>query len=110
MLESNDSVALLDGTVTASENGNAVEVSDFNGVLAYLNVTAVAGTTPSMTVTIQDSPDGVTWYDVSSFTAVTAAGTQRLVESNVGKYIRASIAVSGTTPSFTANVQVVGIR
>lgn len=110
MLESNDSVTLLNGAITASENGSAVEVNDFNGVLAYLNVTAISGTSPSMTVALQDSPDGVTWYNAAQFTAVTAVGTQRLVVANVGKYVRASVTLSGTTPSFTTNVQVVGIR
>ncbi len=112
MLDGNDSIALLNEAITAGLNSSALAVGDFNGVIAYLDVTSVSGTTPSMTVTMQDSPDGNTWYNIPSgaFTAVTAAGTQRLLLSNCGQYIRASIAVTGTTPSFTTNLQVVGQR
>jgi hypothetical protein len=39
---------------------------------AQLNVTAISGTSPSLTVFIQDSVDGTNWNDVGSFTAVTA--------------------------------------
>lgn len=112
MLEGNDSATVLNGAITATENSSAVQIVDFNGVIAYLNITAASGTDPSMTVTMQDSPDGVTWYNVPSgaFTAATGTGTQRLVLANVGPYVRASVSVSGTTPSFTTSLQVTGIR
>ena len=68
----------------------------------YLDVTAVSGTTPSMTMTYQSSPDGTTFYDNSAGAAITATGRQLIkVSSNSGKYGRLSYTISGTTPSFT---------
>lgn len=98
--------------VTATANSP----STFNGggygsMIAYLNVTTATGTTPSMTVKFQDSPDGgTTWYDVTSgaFSAATAAGSQRLVVPNIGSKLRAVATVSGTTPSFNFTLDVVG--
>lgn len=78
-------------------------------VVAQLNVTAASGTTPSLTVKIQHSLDGVTWFDVSggAFTAATAAGSQLLALNSValGDNLRVSWTISGTTPSFTFEVQ-----
>ena len=102
--------SLLSGAQTVTTTGAAVQVGSFTSVVVYLNATAVTGTTPSMTVTLQDSPDGVTWYNIASgaFNALTAAGSQRLVVTNVGYFIRAIATISGTTPSFTVDLQCVG--
>lgn len=84
-------------------------------IVAYLNVTAASGTSPTLTVTLQDSPDGVNWYNIPSggFSAVSAVGTSRLAlpaGTVVGPNFRASVTVGGTTPSFTASliIQFVG--
>lgn len=74
---------------------------------AYIAVTAVAGTTPSMTVTYQCSHDGVTFFDHTAGSAITAAANQLIkLPANIGKYGRISYAISGTTPSFTFSVVV----
>lgn len=102
---------VLNGTFTTTGNGTTTPFSLSNAIVAYLNVTAASGTTPSLTVKFQDSPDGVTFYDIASgaFTAVTAAGTSRIVlPAGVGPFVRAVYTISGTTPSFTANVQIAG--
>lgn len=68
----------------------------------YVDVTAVSGTTPSMTVTYQTSPDGVTWYDNTAGSAITTSSRQLIkVPANLGVYGRLSYVISGTTPSFT---------
>jgi hypothetical protein len=100
------------GTVaTGSGVSTPTLAGGYGGVIAYLNVAAASGTSPSLAVKLQDSPDGVTWYDVPSgaFTAATAVGTQRLsVAGPLGNYVRASYAATGTTPSFTFDVQLSG--
>lgn len=95
----------------ATVNGTATEAGEFASLVAYLNVTAVTGT-PSLAMKLQDSPDGVEWYDIPSgaFAAATAVGKQRITVSNIGDFIRAVAVVSGTTPSVSATVDVVGIR
>jgi hypothetical protein len=75
---------------------------EFDELCIYLDVTAVSGTTPSMTVTYQCSPDGVTFFDNTIGTAITVAGKQLIkVSSMTGGFGRLSYAISGTTPSFT---------
>jgi hypothetical protein len=69
-----------------------------------LNVTAAAGTTPSMTVTVETSGDGATWSPLGSFPAVTGAGVSRRTFSGLDNFVRASWAVTGTGPSFTATL------
>lgn len=64
-------------------------------------VTAASGTTPSMTVVIETSPDNATWSTLVTYTAATAPGTERKVMAALDRYVRARWTVTGTTPSFT---------
>lgn len=81
-------------TDTTATNGlgyDGLAASAFGGQ-AYLQVFALTGT--SVTVKIQDSADNATFADVTglTFTAATAAGTQRLQTLNtatVRRYVRA---------------------
>lgn len=71
-------------------------------LLIYIDVTDVAGTSPSMTVTYQSSHNGTDFFDNTSGAAITAAGKQLIkVPSTSGSYGRLSYAISGTSPSFT---------
>lgn len=104
------SETLIPSTViTANTNSAALTLSNLTPtIVAYLNVTAVSGTSPTLTVAFQDSPDGVNWYNIPSgaFSAVTAVGTSRLAlpAGPVGPNFRASVTVGGTTPSFTTSL------
>jgi len=75
-----------------------------------LNVTAISGTTPSDTVSIQLSPDGgTTWCTVASFVPVTATGQYYLALGTgsarpFGSLLRAFHTITGTTPSITCAV------
>ena len=81
----------------------------FRGALAYVVVTAASGTTPSMTVKLQDSPDGVNFSDTGAASvAITGAGTYRISLAQVGPFLRAVSTITGTTPSFTYSIQLVG--
>lgn len=101
-----DAVVLQDGARTSSGAGAAVAVESHHTARLTLNVTAVSGTTPSLTVTIEHSPDGATWaaHPQGVFTSATAAGSQRKVLSGLDRFVRAAHAVTGTTPSFTFTV------
>jgi hypothetical protein len=87
------------GNGTSHDNGAATS----KGGVGYLQVTAASGTSPSLTVRIQHSADGVTWADLIIFTAVTAGNNaQRIaVAGTVNRYVRAAWMISGTGPSFT---------
>jgi hypothetical protein len=99
-------------TVVASAarttNGNSSTVTGWarNGVAAKVDVTAVSGTTPSLTVTVQDSPDGTTWTTRDTFGAKTAVSNEtRTLPSGLDVFQRVAWTITGTTPSFTFSVQ-----
>lgn len=66
-------------------------------------VTVVSGTTPTLDVEIQESPDsGTNWYAVYDFPRITATGSYNSPVLNfTGNRVRYVQTVSGTTPSFT---------
>lgn len=75
-----------------------------NNLSIILNVTAASGTTPSLTVEVQWSNDGTTFFSASTpdaFTAITAVGTALKPFQVKGRFARLKYTVTGTTPSFT---------
>jgi hypothetical protein len=76
--------------------------------VAKLDVTAVSGTTPSLTVVVEESANGSTgWATKASFTARTTTGSQIIALPRLNHaFLRATWTISGTTPSFTFSVQV----
>lgn len=89
-------------------NGNSSAVTGWarQGAVAKLDVTAASGTTPSLTVTVQDSPDGTTWTTRDTFAAKTTTGTEtRTIPPGLDVFQRVAWVITGTTPSFTFSVQ-----
>lgn len=67
-----------------------------------LNVTAASGTTPSLTVLVEDTLDGTTFNTIGSFTAKTAVAREVItITTPFSDQVRVSWTISGTTPSFT---------
>ena len=98
---------LFTGTVTANGQGNTFDLGDLGqlSIVSYLDITAASGTTPTLNVIVQDSPDGTIWDTLLTHTQQTGAAinTQR-TNGAIGRYIRVSYTVGGTTPSFTFTV------
>lgn len=92
---------------TTSGQGSSIPTNDRNQV-AKLDVTAASGTTPNLTVTIEESPNGSTgWATHSSFAAKTGTGSQVIeLKRRTQPFVRAAWTITGTTPSFTFSVQV----
>ncbi len=94
---------------TASANGSAVDLLGYvnpgvKDMLAYLNVGAVSGTTPTLDLKLQESDDGSTgWTDISGavFTQATSATSETIKAKVFKRYIRAVATIAGTAPSFT---------
>ena len=105
---------LIAGTYTADANGAGADLQGYQGVLKIvLDSGAGGGTTPTLDVKIQDSTDNSTFADVSGkvFTQVTdIASIQSLAIDTraVRRYIRAVIAIAGTSPTFGLAVAVIG--
>lgn len=93
--------------VTATGNSGAVKVINtqkVDNLSVILNFTAVTGTTPSLTASVEWSNDGTNFVAAStpdSFTAITAAGSALKQFTVKGAYFRVVYTVTGTTPSFT---------
>jgi hypothetical protein len=103
------------GAVTATQTSGKINAGNYGTAVAYLNVSAHSGTTPTLDVKFQDSPSGVagSWVDVPSgaFTQVTTSNTsQRLVLTSVGPYLQAVQTLGGTTPSYTYDLSVSGVN
>lgn len=88
---------------TASGNSGVLTgYGDASTLRALLAVTAVSGTTPSMTVLIEDTLDGTNWFTIGTFAAKTATGVEVInVTAPFAERLRVSWAITGTTPSFT---------
>lgn len=100
-------ITLFSGTVTASGEGPVIDLGQA-GMLAmafYLNVTAVSGTSPTLDVKLQDSPDGTAFYDLASFAQKTAVGKEAIrVTQPFARRLKVVYTVGGTSPSFTFSV------
>jgi len=114
---------------TVSGNSDAIDLTQFvpatPGFPLMLrvqsDVTAASGTSPTMTMLIQDSVDGgANWNTIGTFTAQTGVNRQviQIAPSGVAqaagfawpfnhKKIRCSWTIGGTTPSFTSSVKAV---
>lgn len=94
-------------SVARTVTGNSGVVSDLLGgaVSGTLNITAVSGTTPTLDLVLQESPDsGTTWVDVYHFERVTALGVITMPSVPLNGRRRWSWTIAGTTPSFTFSV------
>lgn len=103
--ESTGALFATQTAVTGAGNTSAQEVGQRATARLTLNVTAASGTTPSITVNIQSSPDNSTWTTLASFPAQIAVATAHQNFGPLDRYVRAQWgAPSGTTPSFTFNI------
>lgn len=70
-----------------------------NGATGQLHVWAFdGGTSPTVTVTIQHSPDGTTWTPLISFVAMNAVGSQRIAlpsTTTINPYVQATWTATG---------------
>lgn len=70
-----------------------------------LNITASAGTGPTLDVVLEDTIDGTNWNTVGSFAQKTATGREVInVTSPFAGTVRARWTVGGTSPSFTFSI------
>jgi len=100
---------------TANGMSANLPVAGFRELLVAANVTAVAGTTPTLTFALDSlGADGV-WYTLWTSAAVTAVG-QTVAHLGVGAAtnvafgatVRLRWTIGGTTPSFTFSASIIG--
>jgi hypothetical protein len=93
---------------TASgDSGPQTGFGDESTLRAQLNVTAAAGTGPTLDVVLEDTLDGTNWNVVGTFAQKTAPGREVVnVTTPFADRLRARWTVAGTAPSFTFDVVV----
>lgn len=97
-------VASPAGVYTSGPLENAGEAKMVD-ILAY--VSAATGTTVTLDVLVQSSPDGVTWSTIlgSAITTITAAGSARSCVLVSSEYVQIQATIGGTgTPLVTGAV------
>lgn len=77
-------------------------------IAIWLLVTAVSGTTPSLELIVETSIDESNWFEIGRISAVTVADIYAIAfnraDHPLGKFLRVRGDLSGTTPSFTLQV------
>lgn len=92
---------------TATGQSSAVDL-DNDTVEILFDCTAVSGTSPSLTLSVEWSDDGTTWFQADpadQFTAITAVGKKAKSFTVKAPFMRTVWTISGTTPSFTFAVK-----
>jgi hypothetical protein len=97
--------------ITTSGNSSGVAVQPVGNVggpvSCHVAVTAVSGSTPTLTVSLQWSWNNSTWISANAdetFATITAVGAALLIAPSRAPYVRAAWTVTGGTPSFTAAI------
>ena len=92
------------GAVTDSASASEKVGEQFADMAAYLAVTAVTGTSPNLTLFVDESIDnGTTWHQVAAFTAATGATTEKeAIARPIGRMHRFRHTITGSaTPTVT---------
>jgi hypothetical protein len=95
---------LLNGTISTTANGSAVEVNRPGITRMRLVNTTISGTSPTLDVEVEasdvsDFSSGV--VSLGKFDTVSSANQERYLTVDVRKrYVRAAHTVGGTSPSF----------
>lgn len=94
---------------TETGQTDAIDVSGADELSLFLSVTVASGTSETLDVVIQDSPDGLLWYDKETFTQATGLTSEAKRSTNFGRFVRVKYTIGGTdTPTFTFEVKAVG--
>ena len=96
---------------TASGTSNTIAPGSNTLIGMFINVSEVSGILPTLTIKLQESPNGTDWYDVSGMVnsnALASTGlTSVLAQSNqlVADNVRLSWVIGGVNSSFTFEVE-----
>ena len=99
---------LLPSAARTAAAGTAVSnepMGNIDRVRAQLNVTAVGGTSPSLSGFIESTVDGVNWDAQGTFAAKTGVAREVItINPWIGRQLRFRWTLTGTSPSATFDV------
>lgn len=102
---------------TTSANGTSIDMQLSDGPIhALVDCSASSGTTPKCVVQLQHSTDNSTWTNIpaedvnqpANVTLTTSGLSILSTNQRLGRYVRATTTITGTSPSFTLSVIVIG--
>lgn len=105
--------------VTAALNGAGVDLQNFNAALFVVDLGAIAGTTPTADIALQESDDNVTFTAIAAgnllgggqIAQITGANDAQVYKRGyIGtkRYVRAAVtATGGTSPSLPMSAHLV---
>lgn len=106
-----EGVILPSAARTTSGSSADITLNSGSKLAVYLDVTAVAGTTPTLDVKVEaKDPASGKYFALASFTQKTAAGSEVVFIGHGSdtkfpvRTFRVSYTIGGTTPSFTFSV------
>lgn len=92
---------------TTSSNTPTFTIPRGANIRLLLAVTAVSGTSPSLTVSLQGQTEPGNWVDLTSIAAFTAVGNATALIQVAPRNCRITWTITGTTPSFTFDASIV---
>ena len=105
------------GAVTSTATSSAIDLLEYDGdVLLVLDCAAGTGTSPTLDIKLTEcATTGGTYTDLSgaTFTQVTdSASMQTLVinKDSAERYIKIVQTITGSSPSFTFSVNLIGVK
>ncbi len=96
----------------ASVNSSSVDThsgdvhSEGGNARAFLDVTVVTGTSPTLDIDIEGLINNI-WYVIGSFTQAAAVVRETIILTSLPKTARAACVIGGASPDFTFEVQLV---
>ena len=77
-------------------------IGSLHELIVLVDITAVSGTTHTLNVTLQTSPNATADFDHTSLTEMNSVSKQTKPTTNFGKFVRLKAVVAGTdTPTVT---------
>lgn len=99
-----DQIKLLDKKLvvaTGNTKTTPIDVRDFKSASFFIKATNVGGTSPTCTAKIiVYCPCSNEWYDLVSFTQLTADGSEMKQVADIGAKIAVVYTIGGTSPTF----------
>jgi hypothetical protein len=104
-------VSLTPQSVTATINGTGVDTAGYHAIAILIALGVFAGTGPSATLQVQDSPDNVTFTAVPAASLAGGGAIPTITPGNANtmirrgyvglqRYVRVAVpAIAGTSPS-----------
>lgn len=95
---------------TETVTSGAIDLSDQDEAILFLDVTAVSGTSPTLNVKIEVQNPLGDWYEIAAFAQKTATGKEAKQVTIFGSKLRVNCVIGGTSPSFTFSLTAIAKR